>query len=973
MPLRQPRLRSRLGSRDLQLEQRLAPAQLLPDLQILSSYLSGWSVNTTSTGGRELRFATALANGGLGAFEINATSTIVTNPDGSQSQLVNQKIFNTDGTYSLRPAGSFTYHPEHGHFHFDSMAVTQLRLRPGGTGVGAVIASGPKVSFCLLDSTRFNPGLANSPALAAYLTCTAGTQGISVGWADIYSAGLPGQSIDITGIPNGDYWLEVTADPLNAIQETDETNNTARIPITISTLPASGFRVLSGSPLGASADPVSFVTVKFNQSADAATFTTGDVSMTGPGGAIPVTAITQVDAATYRINFALQSTVGTYQLIIGPDISSSSGQKLDQNNNGIGGEAADSYVNIFTIPAPRFNSTSPAGGVIGPVNNLRVTFSKPISSSSFSLADVVSFSGPGGINLLSTITSITPAAPGGLSAVFDISFSGVTAPGLYQMVLAPTVVDAMGHGVDQNGDGRSDAADNYAANFAISPSGTAGPDSFGYVGTAIAPPAATIVGRAGTFTVHNNAEDAFALVNLGANAFNFYGINYAGNGKLWVSANGLITFGSGNGSPLNDNLSSALLPSIAVLWDDWSKGAGTPQVLGLFEDNNADGKPDRLIIEWNQVNHYGTTAGQSGVSFQAILELNTGARPGAIAANYLDVDTGNAAWNNGASATVGISAGAAGPRLLAAHDGSGSGVIQSGSALAFRVPRVESILRMDANPNNSGSAEFQVTFSDGVTGVDPGDFAIAVTGSIAGAVVDHIHATADPRVWEVHVTSYSGTGTLRLDLIDNDSITSTLGARLGGAGLNNGSFKSGESYTIGQPAPTVQAVNIGDGTAQRSLVKQVVVVFSGPVAFAGSPSNAFQLTGPMGNVSVSVDLSLSTATQTIARVTFTGPGTEFGSLLDGRYVLTILGSQISAGGVLLDGDGNGQPGGNAVINFFRLYGDWNGDARVDMVDFAAFRNAFTTGSSSGVFDLDGDGRVTITDYARFRANLYKTV
>src|SRR5687768_16423613 len=46
------------------LEDRLTPANaLLPDLQVLSSYLSGWTVNSAAGNGREIRYATALANG----------------------------------------------------------------------------------------------------------------------------------------------------------------------------------------------------------------------------------------------------------------------------------------------------------------------------------------------------------------------------------------------------------------------------------------------------------------------------------------------------------------------------------------------------------------------------------------------------------------------------------------------------------------------------------------------------------------------------------------------------------------------------------------------------------------------------------------------------------------------------------------------------------------------------------------------
>jgi hypothetical protein len=54
-------------------------------------------------------------------------------------------------------------------------------------------------------------------------------QGISVGWADVYSSTLADQWIDITNVKPGKYWLEVVADPRNRIHESNEKNNTTRI------------------------------------------------------------------------------------------------------------------------------------------------------------------------------------------------------------------------------------------------------------------------------------------------------------------------------------------------------------------------------------------------------------------------------------------------------------------------------------------------------------------------------------------------------------------------------------------------------------------------------------------------------------------------------------------------------------------------------------------------------------------------
>ena len=40
-------------------------------------------------------------------------------------------------------------------------------------------------------------------------------------------------SVDATGLPDGQYWLEVVVDPYNMVQETDDTNNTTRVLVTL--------------------------------------------------------------------------------------------------------------------------------------------------------------------------------------------------------------------------------------------------------------------------------------------------------------------------------------------------------------------------------------------------------------------------------------------------------------------------------------------------------------------------------------------------------------------------------------------------------------------------------------------------------------------------------------------------------------------------------------------------------------------
>ena len=174
----------------------------------------------------------------------------------------------------------------------------------------------------------------------------------------------------------------------------------------------------------------------------------------------------------------------------------------------------------------------------------------------------------------------------------------------------------------------------------------------------------------------------------------------------------------------------------------------------------------------------------------------------------------------------------------------------------------------------------------------------------------------------------------------------------------------------------VQSVLVNGGAAQRSRVTNATVIFDSAVTLPATPAAAFRLTrtgpgGPTGDVTVAVDLSASTTAQTIATLTFSGPLTEFGSLIDGNYTLTVLGSQVTGeGGFLLDGYGNGSPGGDNVTPLFRLYGDVNGSKSVNGLDMTAFRTAFGTTSGSpgylSYLDFDGDGVINGTDLTGFR-------
>ncbi|TSC71531.1 MAG: lysyl oxidase 3-like, partial [Parcubacteria group bacterium Gr01-1014_48] len=98
---------------------------------------------------------------------------------------------------------------------------------------GAADRIGYKTTFCIMDTTRIKTKLPNAPKRAVYKTCDATVQGMSVGWGDWYRYSLGGQSIDITGLENGDYNLKIEIDPKSLILESNENDNLSTVKIRI--------------------------------------------------------------------------------------------------------------------------------------------------------------------------------------------------------------------------------------------------------------------------------------------------------------------------------------------------------------------------------------------------------------------------------------------------------------------------------------------------------------------------------------------------------------------------------------------------------------------------------------------------------------------------------------------------------------------------------------------------------------------
>jgi hypothetical protein len=166
------------------------------------------------------------------------------------------------------------------------------------------------------------------------------------------------------------------------------------------------------------------------------------------------------------------------------------------------------------------------------------------------------------------------------------------------------------------------------------------------------------------------------------------------------------------------------------------------------------------------------------------------------------------------------------------------------------------------------------------------------------------------------------------------------------AGLTAANFALTNTALPALGATDIVSVQVDDGSVQRSMVRSLTVTFdrAGVV-----PAGLFEV-DRRGGGTVGLNVTATVVNGvTVATLTFSGPGVVGGSLADGRYTLTAGGTAVT------------------VPNFFRLFGDINGDAKVDATDLKAFLAAYRskkgyTANYNAYFDYNAHGLVDGRDY-----------
>ena len=181
---------------------------------------------------------------------------------------------------------------------------------------------------------------------------------------------------------------------------------------------------------------------------------------------------------------------------------------------------------------------------------------------------------------------------------------------------------------------------------------------------------------------------------------------------------------------------------------------------------------------------------------------------------------------------------------------------ESGPVSFVTAPTVSSIARAGASPSKATSVSWTVTFSEAVTGVGTGDFALARSGALTGGTISAVSGSGT--TYTVTASTGTGDGTLGLNLVDDDTITDAATNKLGGTGTGNGNF-TGQTYTIDKTAPSApSAISVTSG-----------VVWSSPPNCTGVTSGTRYINGTATSASATtVAMTATDSPETGLRIVF---------------------------------------------------------------------------------------------------------
>jgi len=201
------------------------PRESLPDLASLPAF---W-IRTRDEDGRDiLTFAANTWNRGPAPLVVEGYRI-----PGTDTMDAQQILYANGAPVGSHPVGQMMYHRAVGHYHWHFLDYTRYDLTDV-TKKRAVVTTSGKQSWCIAPTDAIDltlPGAVWRPQDTSLASACGNADSqwlrlvLPAGWGDTYYQLAAGQSIDITDVPNGRYYIKVTANPEGRLLERSTTNN----------------------------------------------------------------------------------------------------------------------------------------------------------------------------------------------------------------------------------------------------------------------------------------------------------------------------------------------------------------------------------------------------------------------------------------------------------------------------------------------------------------------------------------------------------------------------------------------------------------------------------------------------------------------------------------------------------------------------------------------------------------------------
>jgi Lysyl oxidase len=196
-----------------------------PDLVALPS----WGISTEKQAGREyLDFGATVWDHGSAAMDIEGFRR-----PGTGIMDAYQYFFKDGRPVGRAKVGILEYDSDPGHEHWHFQQFVRYSLLNSNR---SLVVRSQKDGFCLAPTdaidlvqhgAMWNPGQLGFSGACGDQTALWTRETLPSGWGDTYEQTLPGQSFDITDLPNGTYYISIEANPLGAIHEVRTNNDTS--------------------------------------------------------------------------------------------------------------------------------------------------------------------------------------------------------------------------------------------------------------------------------------------------------------------------------------------------------------------------------------------------------------------------------------------------------------------------------------------------------------------------------------------------------------------------------------------------------------------------------------------------------------------------------------------------------------------------------------------------------------------------